>query len=97
MNSENPAMVVCVAADWTPLPGDRSPQLNEVLTIREAFTYDGQVFLRFVEIVNPRHEVPPIGACEDAWCSTRFRPVAKTNIASLEALLQPLTDSTVPA
>lgn len=93
--------VVCVKKGaWSPsTPGESHPVYGGVYTIRTIECPDGDVFLRFAEIINPKARRDIYGSqSESQYWATRFRPLftRKTDISIFTAMLHG-TDQTVDA
>jgi hypothetical protein len=98
-------VVVCIHGDWRASPyGEVLPYRGQILTVRDVLPgpagdpLEDNLFLRFVEIVNPPHYAGCWGAEYDeaTFRIEHFRPVRKTDISLFEKLLKPVDDK-VPA
>lgn len=88
--------VVCMhvwcRADTAYLRGERYPAKGGVYTVREIeLPTDGEVYLRFEELVNPPRRTPAPGttSAEVCFAADKFRPVRKTDISIFTAMLSP--------
>ena len=81
------AQVVCVNDEFRFNAGEKTPVLGGIYTIREMMSEDGDLCIRLYEIINP--EMYYGGDVTECWfLSHHFRPVKKTDISDLEAILK---------
>jgi hypothetical protein len=98
------AVVVCINDEWRPSHyGEVLPYRGQILTVRDILPgqagdpLEDNLFLRFVEIVNPPHYAIDAARCgwgpeygEATFRIEHFRPVRKTDISVFTEMLETL-------